>query len=55
MRHVALLVLSAPVALVVLTGFNGDYDGGTVPLDCEGHTVHLAHPAAADGFLIALA
>ena len=58
MHHVDLLVLSAPVALFVLTGLNGDHDGGSVPLNCEGHAVHLAPPATADGedgFLIALA
>ena len=42
----------------MLTGLNGDYDGGSVPLDCEGHVIHLAQPSVADGedgFLITLA
>ena len=57
LHHVVLFVLSAPVALILLTSINRDYDDGSVPLDCEGHDGHLAHPAAADvedGFLTAL-
>ena len=49
MRHFVLLVLSAPVALM-LTGINGDCDGGSVPFDCEGQAGRLAHPTAAGGF-----
>ena len=48
----------APVTLVVLTGLNGHCDGGLVPLVCDGHAVHLDHPAVAggeDGLLITLA